>query len=71
MELAFELAHNMYKAGNIFSLVFVGQDDVLAPVNSFKEKNIWKGKVEVMELRALIYKRSLLCRMRNLKSPNL
>lgn len=31
MELASYLTHNMFKVGNIFSLVSVGQSDVLAP----------------------------------------
>lgn len=41
----------MLKAGTIFSLFSFGQGDVLAPSNPSQERDTWKGKSEVMELK--------------------
>lgn len=53
MEMAYELAHNMFKATSIFSLVSVGQGDVLAPNSPLKERDVWKGKAKDMELKCI------------------
>ncbi|CAI8618450.1 unnamed protein product [Vicia faba] len=51
MEMAYELAYNMFKASSIFSFVSTGHGDALAPGSPFKEKDIWKWKVEAMEIK--------------------
>lgn len=51
IEMASELAHNMFKAASICSFVFVGHDDVLALGSPFKKRDTWKGNVKVLELK--------------------
>lgn len=51
MELDSLLAHNMFKDGTNFSLVSGGWGYVLAPGNSSKETNTWKGKAEEIEVK--------------------
>lgn len=51
MELASQLAHIMFKVGIVFSLVSAGWDDVLASDSPFNERDTWKPKSKVMELK--------------------
>lgn len=51
IEMASELAHNMFKAASICSFVSVGHDDVLALSSPFKKRDTWKGNVKVLELK--------------------
>lgn len=51
MELAYELTHSMFKDASIFSLVYAGWGDFLAPFNPTKKRDTWKGKYKAMKLR--------------------
>lgn len=47
----YELTRSMFKVTSIFSLISIGKVDVLALGNPFKERDIWEGKVDALELR--------------------
>lgn len=46
-----DIIHNLFKVVSLFSLVFAGMGDVLAPRNPTKEMYTWKDKFEAIELR--------------------
>lgn len=46
MELLFEVTYHTYRAASMFSLVVVGQCEVLAMGNPSKEMDTYKGKYE-------------------------
>lgn len=70
LELAFELAHNMFKAASIFYTFSTGLGDVIALGNPSKERHNWKGKVEAMEMRCSTLKKELVALQEEVKVIN-
>lgn len=60
----------MFKDGTIFSLVSDGQGDVLALTSSSQERDTWKGKVEVMNLRCTYLQKELVALQEEVKIVN-
>lgn len=53
MELVSQLALSMFKYASIFYFISIRQGHVLAPRNLSQERDTWKGKAGVMELKCL------------------
>lgn len=60
----------MFKAASLFSLVFAGQGDILAPCNPTKKKNTQKGIYEAMELRCSTLQEELATLHEKVKDAN-
>lgn len=69
-ELASQLAHNLFKAGTIFSLVSIGLGGVFVLGNSSKEMDTWKGEVEFIKLKCSNLQKELLALNKEVKASN-
>lgn len=70
MDLTSEIAHIMFKTAYIFSLISVGQGDVLASGNPSKERDTQKGKVKAIKLRCITLQRELAAQQEDVKAVN-
>lgn len=55
-----QLAHSIFKAGIIFSIMSTGWGNILALGNPSRERDTWKGNVEIRELRCTNIQKELI-----------